>query len=203
MKGEKIRIVIADDWEMTRMGLKVALDTAEDIEVVGEVGNAQETPRIVSKLNPDVLLMDLKWFGDETAGSAAIREVRAISPKVKILALTAYEGLIANSRKAGADAAIIKNYTREGLIALIRELAAREKSFPSLVDNPIPSEKLTEREIQVLELLAVGKKDKEIAQTLSIAISTAKNHVKSILGKLGVRNRLEAVNQARKMSLIS
>lgn len=202
MKTRKIRVVLADDTLIAREGWLRILETAEDIEVVGEAVTAQETSRKVAELAPAILLMDLKWFGDRTAGTTAIREVKKCCPQVKIIAMTVYEELIDDARRAGADAALTKTFTRDGLIGLIRELASREDSFGADLSDLSLLQRLSNREREVLLLLAKGKKDKEIAEGLSIATTTAKNHVKSILEKLGVRNRTEASNIARELGLL-
>lgn len=202
MNARKIRIVIADDWQIARNGLKLTLETAEEIEVVGEVQTAPETARIVAEKEPDILLMDLKWFGDETAGWTAIKQVKSRFPQVKILAITAYENLIPDARNAGADAALTKTFTREDLVQYIRNLAAEPVSFevPKL-SSPLLDE-LTEREKEVVNLLAKGYTYKKIAQALQIALPTVKNHVRSILEKTGAENRVEAINRAREVGLI-
>jgi DNA-binding NarL/FixJ family response regulator len=201
MANKKIKVLLADDTLIAREGWLRILETADDIEVVGEAVTAQETPRKVAELNPAVLLMDLKWFGDRTAGTTAIREVRKCCPQVKIIAMTVYEELIDDARRAGADAALTKTFTRDGLLGLIRELASRIESFGASLSDFSLLEKLSNREREVLVLLAKGKKDKEIAEVLSIATTTAKNHVKRILEKLQVRNRTEASNMARELGL--
>jgi DNA-binding NarL/FixJ family response regulator len=202
MNTKKIKVLLADDTLIARQGWLRILETAQDIDVVGEAVTAQETPRKVSELNPAVLLMDLKWFGDRTAGTTAIREVKKCCPEVKIIAMTVYEELIDDARRAGADAALTKTFTSDGLLGLIRELAFRQESFGASLSDFSILEKLSNREHEVLLLLAKGKKDKEIAESLSIAHTTAKNHVKNILEKLQVRNRTEASNIARELGLL-
>jgi len=201
MKTKKISVLLADDTLIAREGWLRILETADDIAVVGEAVTAQETPRKVAELNPEILLMDLKWFGDRTAGTTAIREVRKCCPQVKIIAMTVYEELIDDARRAGADAALTKTFTREGLLGLIRELASRQGSFGAPLSDFSLLEKLSNREREVLLLLAKGNKDKEIAVALNIATTTAKNHVKKILEKLGARNRTEASNIARDLGI--
>ncbi len=145
--------------------------------------------------------MDLKWFGDESAGWSAIREVKKKHKNVKVIAVTAFENLVRDARLAGADAVLLKTFTKDELVSLIRELALR------VPDNTPPqdislTEPLTPRELDVIKLIAEGDRDKEIAEVLSISTATAKNHVKSILAKLLVSNRTEAVKVAREKGLI-
>ncbi len=197
----RIKVLLADDTLIAREGWKKILETAKDIEVIGEAKTAAETQRKVKELGPDILLMDLKWFGDETAGWTAIREIKQ-EYKVKIIAVTAYENLIRDARLAGADSALLKTFTREELLDEIREQASKpESAVPPLALSSLQS-LITDRELQVLELLGKGHRDKEIATLLSIAPTTAKNHVKSILEKLGAKNRTQAVSLAREMGLL-
>jgi DNA-binding NarL/FixJ family response regulator len=197
----KIKILLADDTLIAREGWKRILETASDIEIVGEAKSAAETKRKVRELQPDVLLMDLLWFGDESAGWAAIREIKE-EYRVKIIAVTAYDNLIRDARLAGADSALLKTFTREELLDEIREQASREESEPVLLKPLSRTEPLTERELQVLHLLGEGNRDKEIAKLLGIAPTTAKNHVKSILEKLGAKNRTQAVSLGREMGIL-
>jgi DNA-binding NarL/FixJ family response regulator len=202
METKKIKVLLADDTLIAREGFKIILDTADDIEIVGESMSAHETPRKVLELEPDVLLMDLKWFGDDTAGWATIREIKRATPKVKVIAVTAYENLIREARAAGADDALTKTFTREELLDHIRDLALHQNDFrlPGLISSRVVD--FTKREREVVKLLAVGKPDKEIAISLGIATTTAKNHVKKILAKLGAQNRTEASNLARELGLL-
>jgi DNA-binding NarL/FixJ family response regulator len=121
----KITVVLADDTLIGREGLKIILATSEEIKVIGEARTANQATKIVAELKPQVLLMDLKWFGDETAGWMAIKEIKAASPEVKIVAVTAFESLIREARLAGADSAMLKTFTREALLGEIREQAYR------------------------------------------------------------------------------
>lgn len=198
---KKIKILLADDTLIAREGWKRILETAPDIEVVGEAETAAETSRKVNELKPDVLLMDLYWFGDETAGWTTIKDIKS-KHKVKIIAITAYENLIKDARYGGADSALLKTFTREQLLSEIREQAAKQDDVVFPIPTPFSPEKLTERESEVLGLVEQGHSDKDIARFLGIADTTAKNHVKSILEKLGAKNRTQAVSLARQKGLI-
>lgn len=204
MSEREIKVLLADDTLIAREGWKRILETEDRIIVVGEVETAVETLRKVIETSPDVVLMDLHWMGDEDAGWTAIREIKLALPDVKVIAVTAYEHLIKNARRAGADAALTKTFTREQLLSVIEEVVNRldPLPIPGGLDEDLQYEKLTSRQMDVLELLAKGKADKEIAEMLGIAESTAKNHVKSILAKLDVKNRTEAANKARKLGII-
>jgi two-component system, NarL family, response regulator len=197
----KIKVLLADDTLIAREGWKRILETTDDMEVVGEAKKATETLRKVRELKPDVLLMDLKWFGDETAGWAAIQEIKQ-ELKIKIIAVTAFENLIRDARLAGADAALLKTFTREELLGEIREQASRPENAPISLNPVSMREIITDREQQVLQLVGEGRRDKEIAKLLNIAPTTAKNHVKKILEKLNAENRTQAVSIAREMGLL-
>jgi DNA-binding NarL/FixJ family response regulator len=197
----KIKVLLADDTLIAREGWKKILETASDIEVVGDAKTATETLRKVKELIPDVLLMDLKWFGDETAGWAAIRQIKQ-EFKVKVIAVTAYESLIKDARLAGADSALLKTFTREELLSEIREQASQSSEIHISLPLIPMRNNITDRELQVLKLMGEGHSDKEIAKILGIAPTTAKNHVKSILEKINAKNRTQAVSLAREMGLL-
>ena len=203
MDKKRIAVLLADDTLIAREGWKKIIETADDMEVVGEAVSAQETPRKVLELAPDVLLMDLMWFGDPSAGWIAIQEIKASHPKVKVISITAYEELTRDARIAGADGSLTKTFSREDLLGLIRELYSRKESFPAPQPARSPLDDLTPREREVLILLAKGEQDKAIAEALGIAESTAKNHVQKILDKLGAKNRTQAANLAREFGLLT
>jgi len=197
----KIKVLLADDTLIAREGWKRILETASDIEIVGEARSAVETKRKVKELAPDVLLMDLLWFGDESAGWAVIREIKQ-EYKVKIIAVTAYENLIRDARLAGADSALLKTFSREELLMEIREQATQPEREPVMLASDTRMERLTKRELEVLNLLKDGHPDKEIANMLGIAPTTAKNHVKNILGKLSAKNRTQAVAVGQELGIL-
>ena len=202
MNEKMISVLLADDALVTREGWKKILETAPDVEVLGEVTMIHETLGKVSNLKPDVLLMDLKWSGDVTAGWTTIRDIKASFPKVKIIAITAYENLIRDARLAGADGALVKEFSRDELLGLIKSLVTKGESVKKIEFNDRIVEQLSPREHDVLLLLARGLRDKEIAKDLGIAFTTAKNHVKHILEKLGAKNRMEAAHIARERGMI-
>jgi DNA-binding NarL/FixJ family response regulator len=199
-----IRVLLADDTLIAREGWSRILDPIEDILVVGEAEHTLEIDRMVNELMPEILLMDLNWMGDVDAGWITIQELKKVHPRLKIVAITAYEHLISRARSVGADYALLKTFTRDQLIGVIRDLAKREPAKTIVTSNIEPEyfEKLSPREMEVLKILAKGSPDKEIALHLGIAESTAKNHVKSILSKLNASNRTEASNTARELGII-
>ena len=200
-KPETITVLLADDTLIAREGWRGILETADDIKVVGEATTAHEVLRKVLELQPQVLLMDLKWFGDDTAGWTTIKEIKGMVPSVKIIAVTAFENLIRDARQAGADAALTKTFSRADLLSLIREIPNKTTSI-NVLEPTYQNDQLTIREKEVLLLLAKGYPDKDISNSLGIALSTAKNHVKKILEKLEAKNRTEASNKAREMGLL-
>jgi DNA-binding NarL/FixJ family response regulator len=201
-----IRIMIADDTDIAREGLRRILAAEIDIKIVGEGATIHETIQKVHELHPDILLLDLKWFGDERAGIEAIRRLAGEVPETKVIAMTIYPHLIELARSAGALTALTKEVPKRQLIEEIRSvyaLPAPPPPSPQVVTLPTtPVEELTERELEVLALMAEGKTDKEIALALGIAESTAKNHVSNILGKLNVPNRAGAVAVGYEFGLI-
>jgi DNA-binding NarL/FixJ family response regulator len=197
----KITVILADDTLIAREGWKKILETSEEIKVIGEAKTASQATKIAAELKPQVILMDLLWFGDDTAGWRAIKEIKMASPEIKVIAVTAYERLIRDARLAGADSALEKTFTREQLLNEIREQSSRPNDISSNFLTPQP-EIITDRERQVLKLMGEGHSDKEIAQLLGIAQTTAKNHVKRILEKLNAKNRVQAVSVARTIGLM-
>jgi DNA-binding NarL/FixJ family response regulator len=201
-----ISIMIADDTDIAREGLTRILAAEEDMEIVGEGATIHETIRKVHELRPDVLILDLMWFDDERAGIEAIRRLTGEVPETKVVAITIYPHLIEKAREAGALAALTKEVPKRQLIEEIRSVYALSPSLlpssPTAAPFVASVEALTKRELEVLTLLAEGKTDREIANELSIAESTAKNHVSNILGKLNVPNRAGAVAAGYQLNLI-
>lgn len=196
-----IRVLVADDTDIAREGMRRILAIEKDIEVIGEGASISEAVQKVHELQPDVLLLDLKWFTDEQAGIEAIRRLTSEVPGTKIIAITVYPHLIEMAKAAGAMAAIPKEIPKQQLINEIRGVH-RLPPPPDARAPEAPVEELTERELEVLALVAKGKTDKGIAAILGIAESTAKNHVSHILGKLNVSNRAGAVALGYELRLL-
>lgn len=208
MASEVIRVLIADDTLIAREGLKSILEGVRGIEVVGEASSAQEAVQQAMERRPDVVLMDLIWHGDDTAGVEATRQIARSAPECKVLVVTVYPQLISKAREAGATAAIEKGFSKDDLVNLIRHVHRTQQftvaRFGDDVANTLglpPQEALTPREEQVLQLLVEGNAVREIARDLGIAPSTVKNHVQSIYGKLQVSNRAEAVRKAMRAGI--
>jgi DNA-binding NarL/FixJ family response regulator len=198
--NNKIKVVIADDTLIAREGLKKILMTEEDIDVVGEVGIVQDTLPQVRRLRPDVLVIDLRWFDDESAGASAIEQVKHEIAATKVVGITSYPDLVLKARKAGADAALPKGFSKAELIETIR-VVHRIDGFP-VPAEALAADQLSDREREVLMLMAKGLTDKQISDQLNISTSTAKNHAQNIISKLGATNRAQAVAMGFKRGLL-
>lgn len=208
---EPIRILIADDHPVVRDGLVAILGTQPDFEVVGEAGNGAELIDKARILHPDVVLTDLEMPGMD--GVEAIRQLRAMLPEIQVIVLTVFntDDRIVNSIQAGAQGYLLKGAPRSEIFDAIRVVSKGGTLLHPLVAsrliehirNPEEPDTLTEREMEVLRLLAQGKANKEIAAALIITERTVKFHVSTIMGKLGANNRTEAVTIAAQRGLIS
>jgi DNA-binding NarL/FixJ family response regulator len=201
-----IRILCVDDHPIVRDGLISIVTMQPDMEIVGGAGSGAEGLSMFRDLNPDITLVDLHLR--DTTGFDLIRNILALSPSARTIVLTSLEGDVDIERAlaAGAKGYVVKGMVREELLHAIRAVHAGKRHVPSaiaakLVDH-LASEKLTQRELDVLKEIARGKRNKEIGATLSIAEDTVKMHVKSILMKLGVNDRTEAVTSALRRGII-
>lgn len=206
MSEKAIRILIADDHYVVRMGLAALVETEPDLQVVGEAADGMQVIELYRKLHPDLVLMDLRM--PRTDGVTATRQIREQFPHARILMLTTYDGDddIHRALSAGASGYLLKNSTRESLIPALRAVAAGQRWIPQEVASRLAARKmfedLTPREVDVLQQLAKGLANKEIADVLSISEHTVKGHLKSILGKLHVADRTEAVTAALQRGII-
>jgi DNA-binding NarL/FixJ family response regulator len=205
-KTPPIRILCVDDHPIVRDGLISIVTMQPDMEIVGGAGSGAEGLTMFRDLNPDITLVDLHLR--DTTGFDLIRNILALSPSARTIVLTSFEGDVDIERAlaAGAKGYVVKGMVREELLQAIRAVHAGKRHVPSaiaakLVDH-LASEKLTQRELDVLKEIARGKRNKEIGATLSIAEDTVKMHVKSILMKLGVNDRTEAVTSALRRGII-
>ncbi len=208
MASEVISVLIADDTLIAREGLKSILEGVRGIEVIAQASSAQEAVQQAIEHRPNVVLMDLIWHGDDTAGVEATRQIVRSVPECKVLVVTVYPQLISKAREAGATAAIEKGFSKDDLVNLIRHVHSTQQFTVARFGDDIastlglpPQEALTPREEQVLQLLVEGNAVREIARDLGIAPSTVKNHVQSIYGKLQVSNRAEAVRKAMRAGI--
>ncbi|WP_433969229.1 response regulator [Tunturiibacter gelidiferens] len=205
-KTPRIRILCIDDHPIVRDGLISIVTLQPDMEIVGAAGSGAEGLSMFRDLKPDITLVDLRLR--DTTGFDLIRNILKLSPSARAIVLTSFEGDVDIERAlaAGAKGYVVKGMVREELLQAIRAVHAGKQHVPStiaakLVDH-LASEKLTQRELDVLKEIARGKRNKEIGATLSIAEDTVKMHVKSILMKLGVNDRTEAVTSALRRGII-
>ena len=211
-----IRILVADDHPVVRDGLVAILSTQSDFQVVGAASTGAEVVEQAARLDPDVVLLDLEMPDAHIAnGVEALRALHTIRPGVRVVVFTAFDAdeLIFGAVQAGAQGYLLKGAPREEIFAAIRVVgaggsllqpvvASKLMQHISRVEEQPLAEPLTDRECEVLALLAQGKSNKEIAAELSITQRTVKFHVSSIMGKLGAGNRTEAVTLAAQRGLI-
>lgn len=206
-----IRVLIADDHSVVRQGLRMFLDLEEDIELVGEASNGREAVGLARRFKPDVVLMDLLM--PEMDGIAATEVIRRELPDTQIVALTSVleDQAIFDAVRVGAISYLLKDTESEKLCDAIRAAAAGEvRLSPEVaarlmreVSAPESPETLTDRETEVLRVLARGLSNSEIAEALFITEATVKTHVSSILAKLGLPSRTRAALYALKIGLIT
>ena len=205
-KSEKIRILIADDHYIVRMGLVALVSTEPDMEVVAEAADGNQALEQFTKHHPDLVLLDLRMPGK--GGIQTMLEIRKLFPAARILVLSAFDGDedIFRALHAGAQGYVLKNSTGDKLVPALRAVAAGQNWIPKDVASQLASrkmwEELTPREVQVLNELAKGLANKEIADILNISEHTVKDHLKNILGKLHVADRTEAVTTAIQRGII-
>ncbi len=211
-----IKLVIADDQPMVRAGLRSLLDAEPDMEVVGEAVDGRHAVGVVGRVKPDVVLMDIRM--PELDGIAATRELLAERPGLKILVLTTFDldEYVFQALRAGASGFLLKDARAEELAAAIRVVARGEallapavtrKVVEAFIAHPEPAHsaelaELTPREEEVLRLLAAGHSNARIAEELVIGEATAKTHVSSVLAKLGLTDRVQAVIYAYETGLV-
>jgi DNA-binding NarL/FixJ family response regulator len=205
-----IRIVVTDDHAVVRQGLRMFLELDPELEVVGEAANGAEAVALANELGPDVVLMDLLM--PVMDGITAIGRLREEVPDVEVIALTSVleDASVVGAVKAGATGYLLKDTNADELRRAVKAAAAGQVQLsPEAavrlmreVRAPERPEALTERETDVLRLLAQGQANKEIARELAIGEKTVKTHVSSILAKLGVQSRTQAVLHAMKAGLI-
>jgi DNA-binding NarL/FixJ family response regulator len=216
----EIRVLVADDQQLVREGLRVLLDLAPGIRVVGEASNGAEAVERARQMRPDVVLMDVRM--PKLDGVAATRRVREMCPDVQVIILTTFDDdeYVFDGLRAGAVGYLLKDVPSEQLAEAIRA-AARGEAFiqPSVTRKVVAEftrlaerehvrreqplvEPLSARELEVLALLAEGLSNQEIANRLTIAPGTVKNHVSNVLSKLSVRDRTQAILRAQEIGLL-
>lgn len=190
-----IRIVIAEDQRMLLGALASLLDLEEDMSVVGRASNGEEAVQLVHQHKPDICIMDIEMPGK--SGLDAAEEIKGLGCKVIILTTFARAGYFERAVKAGAHGYLLKDSPSEELADSIRIIMAGRRIYASeLVDEAYGEENpLTEREKEVLVLIADGKNTKQIAEQLFITTGTVRNYISVILDKLNVSNRIEAITR--------
>ncbi len=211
---EVTKILIVDDHPVVREGIGAMLKRESDFKIVGEAANGQEAIDKARELSPDVILMDLRM--PEVDGVEAITRIKADMPDIKFIILTTYsdDEYIFRGIAAGARAYLLKDAPREELFKAIRAVSRGESLIQPVVASRVldklaelsrkapASETLSDREVEVLRLMAKGVSNKDIADQLSITQSTVKTHITSIFQKLAVTTRTEAVTTALKKGII-
>jgi NarL family two-component system response regulator LiaR len=199
--AELISVLIADDHPVVRQGLRTFLDTQDGLEVVGEAGDGVEAVELAHQLLPDVVLMDLVMPGLD--GVEATRRIRELSPSTKVIVLTSFDDdeKVFPSVKAGAAGYLLKDVHPQELAEAVRKVYRGEALLASSVAAKLmqevagerqPAAGLTERELEVLRLIARGLPNKLIAQELVVSEKTVKTHVSNILAKLHLADRTQA-----------
>jgi len=192
-----IRIVLAEDQRMLLGAIGSLLNLEEDMEVVGKASNGTEAVSLVKQLQPDVCIMDIEM--PEKSGLEAAEEIKGLDCKVIILTTFARSGYFQRAIKAGVSGYLLKDSPSEELAQSIRNVLAGKRMYAAELMDDLYSEEnpLSEREKEVLELVADGKNTKEIAEVLSIKTGTVRNYISTILDKLQVKNRIEAITHSK------
>ncbi len=213
----RIRVLIADDHAIVREGIKALLSLAEDIEVVGEAADGHQAIERTLQLEPDIVLMDIAMPG--LGGLEATLEIRKVAPRTKIVVLSQYEDreYVRRFLKAGVSGYVLKKTAGADLTASIRaayrgglvldpdiarEAMRDQESGPEAGGASDPYESLTDREKQVLKLVAEGRSNKEVAELLGISVKTAMSHRERTMEKLGLHSRTELIRFAIKEGVI-
>ena len=217
--GDPIRVMIVDDHESHRYGIRLSLENETDIEVVAEAGDGNEALEGAEKSTPDVVLMDIRM--PKRSGIEATRAIKDVLPSTKILMLTVSddEADLYDAIKAGASGYLLKDTGLEELTSAVRQVQAGQSlisppmaskllnEFAAMVKSrdertQVPGPRLTDRELQVLKLVAKGMNNRDIGTELFISENTVKNHVRNILEKLHLHSRMEAVVYAVREKLL-
>lgn len=204
-----IRIVIADDHPVVRAGIRALLEGESDLTVVGEASTPDEAVNLAESLVPELVLMDLQ-FGEQATGADATRRIRALDAAPYVLVLTNYDsdGDILSAVEAGASGYLLKDAPPHELVAAVRAAAAGESALAPAIAGRLmervraPRVSLSAREIEVLQLVAAGASNGEIARRLHITDATVKSHLVHVFSKLGVASRTAAVVAARDLGVL-
>ncbi|HUR34972.1 MAG TPA: response regulator transcription factor [Vicinamibacterales bacterium] len=201
-----IRVLCVDDHRIVREGLALIIGRQPDMEVVGSASSGEEAVELFTKFRPDITLMDLNLRG--MSGLDAIRTIRKQDPRARVVVLTMHNGeeYIHRALEAGAASYVLKDTLSDNLVGTIRDVHEGRRTLAPDVEARLAERAgnahLTPREVQVVELISQGMRNKEIAATLGISFETAQVHVKNILAKLKVQDRTAAVSVAVRRGII-
>ncbi len=201
-----IRIILADDHSVVRLGLSALLGRRSDFQVVGEAKDGDDAVELAKSLRPDVVVMDLMM--PRTDGAEATRLIRAACPEVKVLILTSFAASvdIEKAIAAGASGAIVKDADNAELISAIREVASGGTAFSNEIRRSIATEPITkeftQKQMDVLHSITRGLSNPDIAKQLGISLNAVKQHIRAVFAKLGAANRTEAVAIALRKHLL-
>ena len=206
MNDNKIRIIVVDDQSVVRQGFVALINTVADMEVVAEGINGEQAIELYRQHKPDVMLIDLRM--PVIGGVEAITKIRQEFPEARLIVLTTYDGDedIYRSLQAGAKGYLLKDMFFEELETAIRSVHAGSRRIPAVIAERLAERMsgsaLTDRELEVLELIVKGQSNKEIAKSLTISEATVKSHINSLLSKLGVTDRTQAATTALQRGLV-
>jgi DNA-binding NarL/FixJ family response regulator len=215
-----IKVLICDDQSLFREALRTLLSSYPDLEVVGEAANGEESLRLAVSLSPDIALMDLRM--PVMDGVEATRRINQLRKGIKVIVLTTFDDdeTVFEGLRAGAVGYLLKDVSSEKLVEAIKaanngeyfllpSITAKVVSEFSKISKPVRKQKdelipdpLSPREIEILKIVATGASNREIAEQLFISEGTVKNHLSSILSKLGVRDRMQAILRAKEYGII-
>ena len=212
MGENQFRVVLVDDHDVVRAGLRALLDNENDLDVVGEAGTVEEAIRRVGLVNPDIVIMDLRL--PDGSGIDACREIKSRWPQTHVLILTSYadDDALIDAYSAGASGYVLKRVDAVGLIDAIHSVGNGERVFGEVFDSALSArirsggdsakglDLLSPQERKVLDLVALGKTNKQIAQEMYLSDKTVKNYVSHILAKLGLASRTEAAAYVAKIA---
>ena len=216
-RPERARVVIADDHELARLGLRTMLVPEPDLEVVGEATTGREAVEMSRELAPDLVLMDIRM--PDLDGLVATRAIKEDHPRTGVLIVTLSEDpdYLLEALRVGAAGYVLKDASRREVVAAVRQVLSGESPLDPRLSaqlirrlasqtresRPAHTDDLTQRELEVLRLVAAGKTNAEIAQALSISVGTVKVHVERIIDKLGVSDRTQAAVRAVELRYVS
>ena len=207
MASAPIRVLVADDHIVVRLGLVTLIDNQPDMQVVAEAANGQEVIELARTLRPDVILMDLRMPG--LSGDQTIAAVCAENPDARVIVLTIHKGDEAayQALRAGARGYLIKDVPTREIVAAIRDVFGGKRAIPAAIAEQLAQRigraGLSSREADVLRLIAEGLTNKEVASRLGVTEATAKKHMTGVLLKLGARDRTHAVRIGLERGILS